>query len=120
MIDGKPHIVIIDDEDDILVILEDILDNHGYKVSTFYSAQESIDYILESKTVDLVITDVNMPDINGLELFQQVKSKLKTISFIFISGYDESTNASLGPLLVKPFSDHELIDLVKEKISKIK
>jgi len=81
---------------------------------------------LPSRSFDLIITDINMPDINGLELINFVKSNptYKAIPLIIVSteksAEDKKRGMALGAYgyIVKPFKQEELMDLVKKALGK--
>lgn len=117
MKNGKKHILLIDDEVDIVVILEDILTAANYIVTSFETGKAAIDYTLANDDVDLIITDINIPDCSGIDVYQRIKKENKSVKFIFMSGYDESGQVPIGPLLVKPFHDTELLKIIKDKLN---
>ena len=63
----KPRILIVDDEESIREFLEIMLKKEGYEVASVEDGQKAIDY-LGKKSVDLVISDLQMPNVTGIEL----------------------------------------------------
>src|SRR5207237_4170584 len=77
-----PRILVVDDERVIREILTDFLEMEGYHVSTAGDGQEAIAK-LASEPVDLVVTDLKMPNLGGIELIDHI-SKMKTQPVILV------------------------------------
>ena len=108
----KENILIVDDDYDMLELLQrnlKLLDFHTYKAS---SVSEAV-AILKSSTVDLLITDLQMPGINGLELIKFTQEHFPEVPKLVVTGYpslDSAINSvKSGALdyLVKPFKSEE-------------
>lgn len=78
-------IVIVDDEKDIGFILGFELKNMGYETVSFTSAVEAMEY-LKSNTADAVLCDFQMPKMNGLDLFNWMKSQNRIVPFYILTG----------------------------------
>ena len=78
-------ILVVDDQNEILQVLELFLADSGFAVDTAISASEALKK-LSSKHFDLVISDINMPDMSGLELLRAVRSKDNKTDFILVTG----------------------------------
>jgi len=65
---NKPHILIADDEYHIQLSMSLILEEAGYDVATVSSGLEALNYVCQNDVPDLLITDLDMPDITGTEL----------------------------------------------------
>ncbi len=114
---GK-KVVAIDDIASITKFIKVVLSRANYQVFTANNPHEGYNIILEVKP-DLVISDVNMPELSGIDIFNRVKSnpELSHIPFIFMTGTsdrDEMKNVDYPAWLNKPFSDIELINTVEE------
>lgn len=114
----KENILIVDDDYDMLELLQrnlKMFDFHVYKASSVIEAIE----ILKSSTVDLVITDLQMPGINGLELIKFTQEHFPEIPKLVVTGYPSVdsavTSVKSGALdyLVKPFKSEELKDAIE-------
>jgi PAS domain S-box-containing protein len=115
---GNECVLVIDDEQDVLSYIKDTLDSHGYK--TFATdnpvyAQELFHEM--SDEIDLVITDMVMPLLNGADLSRQFKMKKKHIKVIGITGFSEGTIAGkagdLDALIKKPFDGAKLLRTIR-------
>ncbi len=109
-------ILVVDDEAEIRLMLSDMLKSKGHKVIVAENGKKAIDYLMVYK-VDLIITDIVMPEIEGIEFILRLRqSKIPIIS---ISGLSRETvvsefMASLGIVgfLQKPFDTGELLQVV--------
>ncbi|MDQ4073791.1 MAG: response regulator [Thermoproteota archaeon] len=81
-------IMIVDDEEDILFTFKTILSNEGYRVDDFINSKEALRQFEKDESYDIVITDIKMPNLNGLELYNKIKSKRKDAKVLFISALE--------------------------------
>jgi two-component system alkaline phosphatase synthesis response regulator PhoP len=117
---ANERILIVDDEEDILELVRYNLDKNGYKVITATSGEQAI---IEAggKTPDLIILDLMLPDIDGLEVCRKLKSDVKTerIPIIMLSAKGEETDIVTGlelgadDYVTKPFSPKVLIARIR-------
>ncbi len=120
----KEVILVVDDALDTLEILQRNLELKGYKVFTVSSASEAVK-ILEKTHIDLVITDLKMPVVNGLELVRYIRENYKDIEVIMITGYPsiqgavEALKAGADNYLAKPFTEEELFSAVQKALKKL-
>jgi len=82
------QILIIDDEEMLCESLKDILEEEGYEIRTATTALSALTEI-EKKTPDIIISDINLPDINGLELLRRIKDERPEIEIIIMTAYGE-------------------------------
>ncbi|OHB59321.1 MAG: DNA-binding response regulator [Planctomycetes bacterium RBG_13_46_10] len=116
----KPTILVVDDEEDIVELVELNLTREGYKALTCGTGEQAI-AVASSKLPDLIILDLMLPGIDGLEVCRRLKSQLKTeqIPIIILSAKgDESdivTGLELGAddYVTKPFSGKVLVARVR-------
>jgi DNA-binding NtrC family response regulator len=88
MVHRKPVILCVDDEDNPLVLRKLVLEKAGYEVATAHSADEAL-AIMNSRPVDLVVSDHLMPRVTGVELAQAVKARHPKTPIILISGVND-------------------------------
>jgi len=87
---GNEHILVVDDERPIVEMEKLMLEGLGYTITESVSSIEAISLFKEqSNTIDLVITDVTMPDLNGIELLQKIRSIKPDLPMILCSGFSE-------------------------------
>ncbi|MDD3044263.1 MAG: response regulator [Candidatus Delongbacteria bacterium] len=112
-------IVVIDDEKEIREVIARMLVQEGFEVLVAEKYEDVLNYFEERK-IDLLITDVIMPEMNGDEIGELILDKYPGTKMIFMSGYTESTIIDFSLLdknkiyLQKPFSRQSLVQNVKE------
>ncbi len=115
------RILIVDDEEKVVFVLGETLAALGTRceVHTAYSGQEALALVAE-QPFDLLITDLQMPGIDGLELMAQVRACYPEIRLILMTacGFDKKVKAEARRLgvyryLTKPFEIGELVEAVK-------
>lgn len=120
----KEHILVVDDSPDTLEVLQRNLESKGYRVFTSPGAVEAIK-ILETTPVDLVISDLKMPEVNGLSLVRHIQENFKDTEVMMITGYPsiegavEAVKFGAEEYLTKPFTDEELFSAVKRVLDKL-
>ena len=123
--DGTVSILVVDDAPHTLEVLERNLSAEGYRVFTAPGVAEAIS-ILESTRLDLVITDLKMPKVSGLDLVRHVRENLKDVGVMMITGYAtiegavEAVQSGAEAYLSKPFTDEELLSAVRQTLEKLK
>lgn len=111
------NILVVDDEDYILNVIRKVLGRAEYKVQTTESPKEALQIIKDDtdKKIDLVITDIIMPEMNGAELVSHIRQIRNDISILFISGNKWNVEIDPNdPFLEKPFRVPELLSAVKK------
>ena len=117
---GSETVLVVDDETDIRQIIRRVLDRDGYKVLEATSGSEAVSIAEHfDGPVDLLITDVRMPKMHGVEVAAAVKALRPQIEVLLISGYTEDANLSAHTegdglaFLAKPFRPSQLADRVR-------
>lgn len=116
-------ILVLDDEEVILRTCRDILDGTGFEVMTTTSVQECF-AIAGGGDVDLFVTDIMMPELNGVEVIRRLRKSNPSLTVVVITGYPSMDTArevmKLGAYdyLPKPFTPKELRDAVFDAIGK--
>src|SRR5512137_1875866 len=117
------RILIVDDEEMIRDLCSHILTSEGYGVTVMPDGQAALAELGRS-TTDLLITDIKMPGMDGLELFERVKKLDPDIVTIFITGHGtldtaiESLMRGVEGFVLKPFTQEELISAVDRAITR--
>ncbi|NDY42506.1 sigma-54-dependent Fis family transcriptional regulator [Dissulfurirhabdus thermomarina] len=113
---GTFRILVVDDERPLATLLSRILQDAGYQVETAHSGREALERV-GAFSPNLVLTDLKMPDISGLELLRQVRSERPEVDFILLTAYATVETAVQamkdGALdyLVKPLKEPEELRL---------
>ena len=121
----KERILIVDDAPTTLEVLQRTLKAAGYQVFTAPSVARALE-ILENTALELVVTDLKMPKVSGLDLVRHVRENFKDTEVMMITGYpsiEGAVNAiKIGAedFLAKPFTDEELLAAVGRALDKLK
>lgn len=117
----KGNILVVDDEQIVLKSCERILLPEGYSVDIATSAKEALS-LLDRNLYDLIITDIKMPEMDGIEFMRLVRAKNPDINIVVITGYpsQESIKEALSLRIIdylpKPFSPTHLIEVTNNAI----
>lgn len=109
----KSRILVVDDEESIREFLEIMLKKEGYEVSCAEDGQIALD-LLKKKSFDLVISDMQMPNMTGMELLKQVKDQYSDVVFMMITAFGTTETAveamKMGAYdyITKPFKIDEV------------
>src|SRR5208283_1285027 len=109
----KVRAAIVDDEDEILDLIEQILIEEGLKSKRFHKAEDLL-VISEKESFDIIISDLMLPGITGLELLDRLHKKGITTPFVLITGYAsldtaiEAVNRGAFSYIKKPFNIEEI------------
>ena len=114
-------VLLVDDEELIRNLAEQILTDRGYQVVAAASATEALDVAgrLE-REIDLLLTDIVMPGLSGLDLAQRMRKRVPRLRVLFMSGYSDSPLLRAGlaregaAFLQKPFTPDALERRVRE------
>jgi len=88
----KETILIIEDEEDILALLSGLLESEGYRIITACNGREGLDKFQECNP-DLILTDVRMPIMDGIEVLREVKTKESDTEVIILTGHSDEATA---------------------------
>ena len=112
----RPIVVVVDDEPMVRSFMTKILSPH-YHVAAAADGQQAVDLILGlGPDVRLVVTDIQMPRLNGLALAAQLRAMERPPAVLFVSGYTQETEVP-GPLLEKPFLPAALLGAVSRLLA---
>lgn len=109
-------ILVVDDDAEVREIVAEFLADAGYRVLKAEGGQDALRVLEEVGMVDLVITDVRMPDISGIDLAERITRDHHGLKVILISGYFVARQTSLR-LLRKPFRMKELEEAVQAELT---
>ena len=117
------RILIIDDERPILMTLEALLQRHGYQVDTAATGSQGLK-LLKTKCPALVLLDLQLPDAEGLEMLDRIKTELPEMPVIILTAHDslhnaiESIKRGAYHFISKPYASEELLSLVEKALEK--
>ncbi len=120
---GRERIMVVDDEESILLSTQELLRDYGYDINAFENSAEALaEFKKDPSRFDLVITDMTMPHISGVELSTQMLNLRPEIPIILCTGYSETYNEekalALGvkKYVQKPIDTQALLVLIRELI----
>jgi DNA-binding NtrC family response regulator len=119
----KARILVVDDEEIVLKSCRKILEGGGHQVFTALSGEAAFD-LLEKELFDIVITDIKMPGIDGIQVLERIKEKYPDVAVIMITGYSTVQSAvqamKLGAFdyIPKPFTPDEVLIVVEKALEK--
>jgi YesN/AraC family two-component response regulator len=111
-------LLFVEDEEDLITIIEDTLKKLQSNFLTARNGEEALRVLEEHNDIDAVITDINMPQMNGIELIEQMNKKGLTIPIVVMSAHTESEyidkakELGVKDYLLKPFDFIKFIDLI--------
>lgn len=114
-------IMIVDDDPEVIRLMSMILESEGYSHESALSGVEALKKI-ETWSPHLILLDVNMPGLSGLETIEQVRKRDDYVPIIFVSGNSETEdvikglNAGGDDYIGKPFNPHELVARVRTQL----
>ncbi len=117
------RVLIIDDERPILMTLEALLQRHGYQVDTAPNASQGLK-LLKTKSHALVLLDLQLPDGDGLETLDRIKTELPDLPVIILTAHDslhnaiESMKRGAYHFISKPYAPEELLSLIEKALEK--
>jgi DNA-binding NtrC family response regulator len=120
---GNHRVLIIDDERPVLMTLEALLKRHGYHVDTASTASQGLK-LLRSKPSTLVLLDLQLPDADGLETLDQIKTEVPQTQVIILTAHDslhnaiESIKRGAYHFISKPYAPEELLSLMEKALEK--
>jgi DNA-binding NtrC family response regulator len=115
------RVLIIDDERPVLMTLEALLKRHGYHVDTAPTASQGLK-LLRSKSSALVLLDLQLPDADGFETLEQIKTEVPGTPVIILTAHDslhnaiESIKRGAYHFISKPYAPEELLSLVEKAL----
>ena len=126
MAEQSKRLVYIEDEEEMIDLVRLILSRRGYEVLGANGGREGLD-LVRRELPDLVLLDLMMPDMDGWDVYQQMKSEERTrdIPVIVVTAKAQSIDKVLGlhiakveDYISKPFSPQELLDSVEKVLAK--
>ena len=118
---ANPKILICDDEEGVRESLKVILSDH-YNLISVDNAEMALEILAHSKDIKLMLLDIKMPKINGLDALKEIKKKHPPLKIIMVTGYKSVETAAeaakLGATgyIIKPFKSQEILETVKKNL----
>ncbi len=123
MENGKPTVLVVDDDEVILDLLSNILELERFKVHKASNGQEAL-ALLDEYKIDVVISDILMPEMTGMELLGEIKGRFPQMPVILITGFPgeytpkDVSGAGADGYFSKPFKNTELVRKLRTVVDK--
>ncbi len=121
---GSSRVLIVDDDLDILKNMQVTLARRGYEVQTFLHAEKALEYLKsQEKRIDLIISDIQMPEMNGLQFLTSVKELMPSTPILMMTAFGtmnrviEALRGGADDFIQKPFTPTDLMTLVGRALS---
>jgi DNA-binding NtrC family response regulator len=120
---NEKNILVVDDEDDVLDLLKELIEKLGYNPLTASDAKSALE-ILDSTKVDVIISDLIMPEMSGIELLKRVKARKGDIPFLVITGHPtietavDAIKKGAYDYLPKPFQMQDVAIKINRAVEK--
>ncbi len=118
---SNPKILICEDEENILKLMSVILSKKDYEVYTAVDGKEALEKALELHP-DVIIMDIRMPKIDGLEAAAEIRKTDSTAKIIFLTGFEspqisqEASKYDIFDYIVKPISPEKILETVSKAL----
>jgi len=122
----REAVLLVEDEPVVLGVSKRLLAGAGFRVIPAGGPEEALALAAKHPEIELVITDVVMPNMNGVQLFEKLAAMIPAAGVLYMSGYDNEVLAPQGvlaegiELLHKPFSGPDLIEAVKRVLEQVR
>lgn len=119
----KPKILIVDDEKNILILMKKVLDDTNYTVETYTEGIKALN-ILNKQHIDILLLDLNLPDLGGMEILKNIRQNENKPDVIIITAFGNIENAveamKLGAVdfIQKPFTPDQIRDTVRKVLGR--
>jgi two-component system, NtrC family, response regulator HydG len=117
-----PRILVVDDNPDVLSFMTDALEGRGYDLRGLQNSVHAA-AVLQEETFDLIITDIVMPKVHGLQILETAKRLNPGVRVVFVTGHPhrdivrEGFEKGAFSVLEKPFSVDELVSVVARALN---
>ncbi|MBI4055031.1 MAG: response regulator [Elusimicrobia bacterium] len=123
---SKKRVLVVDDEPALTMLLKDNLELEGFEVTTASNGREGLETAQREKP-DLILLDVAMPEMNGIEMCQKIKNDgdLKSIPVIFLSAFGQQSDIDAGmqagafKYFIKPCDMEDLLAAIQQALGPI-
>ena len=120
---ASPRVLVVDDEKVIREILADFLSLEGFQVTVAFDGVDALKQ-LSSSPFDMVISDLKMPNMGGLELLEHIQSEYEDILTVIMTGFGtvetaiEAMKKGAYDYILKPFKVEEVVHIVRRGFEK--
>jgi two-component system, cell cycle sensor histidine kinase and response regulator CckA len=108
-------VLVVDDQDVVRDVIRLTLEGAGYTVLDAASPNDALALVRDQGPIDLLVTDVVMPEMDAFELADRVVSEIPGVRVLYTSGYTDA--GAEGPFIQKPFTPAQLVEKVSTVLS---
>jgi CheY-like chemotaxis protein len=115
-----PTILLVEDDEMVMEVTCELLESSGYRVISTYLPRVALDLAKQGTLmIDLLVTDVVMPQMNGPELYRNIQKLLPNLPVLYISGYSDTAIQAVmygeqTHFLAKPFTPSQLLEQITQ------
>ena len=115
----KPAILVVDDDVAVCELLQDVLSEHVFTVLTCHTGQDAVNRVQQDPGIALVLLDMMLPDINGLQVLLQLQKQRPDLPVVMLTGLGSESDVVVGlemgadDYLPKPFNPRELLARIR-------
>lgn len=113
-------ILFVEDEKDIIDIISDTLNRLNVRYEVAQNGKEGLEIFNKNSDINLIVTDINMPIMNGLDMLKEIRKTNKDIKCIIMSAHtelqykEEADELGIEEYIIKPFDFIEFLDLISK------
>ncbi|MDD2717601.1 MAG: ATP-binding protein [Candidatus Wallbacteria bacterium] len=117
---GNENILLVDDDENVLKFTKSLLEESGYRVFAAVNPSEAMRIFTENQGIELLVTDMIMPQMNGSELFRKFSARCPDLKVLYMSGFLSNSiigNDDLIPevnFILKPFQNDQIMTMVRQ------
>ena len=117
-------ILYVEDQEDINIFTSDILNSFVKELISASNGEEGLNAFKENQDIDLIITDINMPKLNGLEMYKEISKIKKDVPVIITSAhtdssfYQEAISLNISSYTLKPIDLYDLMNNIFKLLEK--
>ncbi|HBL90030.1 MAG TPA: two-component system response regulator CreB [Klebsiella pneumoniae] len=121
----KPAILVVDDDVAVCELLQDVLSEHVFTVLTCHSGQDAVNRVQQDSGIALVLLDMMLPDINGLQVLLQLQKQRPSLPVVMLTGLGSESDVVVGlemgadDYIAKPFSPREVCARVRTVLRRL-
>jgi CheY-like chemotaxis protein len=105
-------VLVVDDDPTVLAVLEDMLEDLGCEVISAANGPDALDQLRENESISILITDINMPGMDGDELAHLAKRVRPELKVLQVSGREPRRGGL--PMIRKPFTEEDLANAMQQ------
>jgi len=111
------RVLVVEDDDELRRMMVDILAEAGFDVAQAGDHREALQIVEDTKPLDVIVTDILLPRVNGFALARIAGAKRAEIKVVYVTGSIDSADEAIGPVLHKPFAAEVLVRTVREVLA---